>query len=162
MPVLAYVNQVDFPLALLTFMLSAASLFPRPVTVWWFKWTHSCERSGSLLMAMTPFVLRTTAARTRIIPSWLFGFPWGDNVFRQIEIHSPRGLRHSRGIFVNEGVFFCLRCRYVNREKLCPEVCSIGTHLCHEANDVGSIEGQRSCTGLVVYLFPVNWMVVLL
>jgi hypothetical protein len=41
----------------------------------------ACSRSGSLPTAMTPLVLYTTAARTRIIPPWLFGLRRGMTFF---------------------------------------------------------------------------------
>lgn len=79
---------------------------------------------------MTPLVLYTTAARTQIIPPRPFGLHWKDDVFRLIEIHRPRGLSHSRSVFINVSVFFRSPCRYVDCERLRPVVgCLSGKHV---------------------------------
>lgn len=122
----------------------------------------SVSSCGSLLTAVAPLVLCSTPTRARIIPSHLLGLHRRDCVFWLVEFHRPCGLSHSGGVFVNVGIFFRSRCRNVDCERLRSVVGSIGTNLCHDANDVRGSEGQRSCAGLVIHLGPVNLVVVLL
>jgi len=79
-----------------------------------------------------------------------------------VEVHRARGLGHSRRVLVNVGVFFRPLCRYVDCEKLRPVVGSAGTNLCDDADDVRSLDGQRSCAGLVIHLVPIDLVVMLL
>ncbi len=90
---------------------------------------------------MTPFEFFATAARTRIIPPRLSSIPVRDCVFRLIEVHRPRALRHSGSVFVNVGIFFRPLCWYVDRERLRPVVDAIGTNLCHDANGLRRVGG---------------------
>ena len=88
-------------------------------------------------------------------------FAGGGGLFGRC-VDSPRGLRHSRGVFENVGVFFRACRRYADCEGLRSVVSSVGTDLCHDADNFRSFDGQRSCAGLVIHLGPINLMVVLL
>src|SRR3546814_21073114 len=100
---------------------------------------------------MTPFKFCSTAARTQFIPPRLFGLQGRDGLLWLAEIRLPRGVSHSRGLFVNGVVFFHSHCRYVDGERLRPVIDSIGTDLCYDSDDIRSLDGQRSCAAFVIH-----------
>lgn len=91
---------------------------------------------------MTPFVLYTAATRTWFIASRLFCLHKRDWAFRLVEIHRAVGLNHSVGISENVRVFFGSPSRCVDSERLRPEIGSIGTNLCHDADHCMSVPAE--------------------